>query len=80
MVVTDERGDDVHLLENTIREFKKFAVPVYVLGVPAPFGREIAYLKYIDPDPQFDQSPEWAEVDQGPESLLPERVRLLQGR
>lgn len=76
VVVTDERGDDPQMLENTIRECQKFAIPVYVLGVPAPFGRDIAYLKYIDPDPQFDQTPEWAEVDQGPESVLPERVRL----
>jgi len=76
VVVTDERGDDPQLLESTIRDCQKFAIPVYVLGVPAPFGRDMAYLKYIDPDPQFDQTPEWAEVDQGPESVLPERVRL----
>src|SRR5690606_36503078 len=34
------------------------------------------YVKYVDPDPRFDQTPQWAEVDQGPESIRPERVRL----
>lgn len=76
VVVTDERGDDANLLEPTIRECQKFAIPVYVLGFPAPFGRDVAYIKYVDPSPQFDQSPDWGAVDQGPESLLPERVRL----
>jgi hypothetical protein len=52
---------------------------VYVIGVPAPFGRETAYVKYIDPDPNFDQSPQWAPVHQGPESLVPERIKLLFG-
>ncbi|HBE71852.1 MAG TPA: hypothetical protein DDW52_27225, partial [Planctomycetaceae bacterium] len=37
---------------------------------------EHTYVKYVDPDPQFDQTPRWAEVDQGPESILPERVKL----
>ncbi len=76
VVVTDERGDDANGLDATIKECRKYAIPVYVIGVPAPFGRDITYVKYVDPDPQFDQSPIWAEVDQGPESVLPERVRL----
>ena len=33
-------------------------------------------MKYIDPDPKFDQSPQWLPVHQGPESLLPERIKL----
>jgi hypothetical protein len=76
IAVTDERGNDVHGLDATIAECKKFAIPVYVVGVPAPFGRDVNYVKYVDPDPQFDQTPQWAEVDQGPESIYPERVRL----
>jgi hypothetical protein len=46
------------------------------LGVPAPFGREFTYIKFVDPDPKFDQTPDWRQVDQGPETLLPERVSL----
>ncbi|MCC6510397.1 MAG: VWA domain-containing protein, partial [Pirellulaceae bacterium] len=76
IAVTDERGDDVDGLEATIKECRKFAIPVYVIGVPAPFGREFTYIKYVDPDPKFDQTPQWAQVDQGPESLMPERVKL----
>lgn len=76
IAVTDERGDDIDGLEATIKECRKFAIPVYVVGVPAPFGREFNYIKYVDPDPKFDQTPQWAQVDQGPESLMPERVKL----
>lgn len=76
IAVTDERGDDAQGLDATIKECRKFAIPVYVIGVPAPFGREFTYIKYVDPDPKFDQTPQWAQVDQGPESLMPERVKL----
>ncbi len=51
VVVSDERGDDAIGLEKTIEVCRKFAMPVYVMGVPAPFGREYTYIKYVDPDP-----------------------------
>ena len=76
IAVTDERGSDIEGLDSTIKECRKHAIPVYVLGVPAPFGRSTTYIKYVDPDPKFDQTPQWAEVDQGPESLMPERVKI----
>ncbi|MFO1064246.1 MAG: vWA domain-containing protein [Pirellulales bacterium] len=77
IAVTDERGDDAAQgLDGTIDQCRKFAIPVYVIGVPAPFGREFTYVKYVDPDPKYDQTPQWAQVDQGPESLMPERVKL----
>lgn len=76
IVVSDERGDDDSGLDATIKECQKSAIPVYVVGVPAPFGRQTTYIKYVDPDPKFDQTPQWAEVDQGPESIMPERVKL----
>ena len=76
IAVTDERGSDIEGLDSTIKECRKLAIPVYVLGVPAPFGRSTTYIKYVDPDPKFDQTPQWAEVDQGPESLMPERVKI----
>ena len=46
------------------------------MGVPAPFGRDVTYVKYVDPDPNYNQEPQWAAVDQGPESLQAERVRI----
>jgi hypothetical protein len=79
VVFTDEAGDDIAALDAAVEVCRKFAMPVYVIGVPAPFGREFAYVKWIDPDPNFDQSPQWAPVHQGPESLVPERIKLLFG-
>jgi hypothetical protein len=49
---------------------------VYVVGVPAPFGRSETLVKWVDPDPNYDQTPQWGRVNQGPESYLPERIRL----
>ncbi|TWU60867.1 hypothetical protein Poly51_11490 [Rubripirellula tenax] len=76
IVVTDEKGDDDNLLEPSIDACRKWGIPVYVIGVPAPFGRQHTLVKYVDPDPKYDQSPQWAEVDQGPETYLPERVQV----
>jgi hypothetical protein len=79
VVFTDEAGDDVAALDPTVDLCRKYEIPVYVVGVPAPFGRETAYVKWVDPDPKFDQSPQKAPVHTGPESLLPERLMLLFG-
>ena len=76
VVVTDEAGDDQEGLDQTVDLCRRYAMPVYVIGVPAPFGRRDAEIKYVDPDPNFDQTPQWVPVHQGPESLLPERLRL----
>ena len=76
IVVTDEKGDDSNMLESSIGTCRKKGIPVYVIGVPAPFGREHSLVKYVDPDPKFDQSPQWAQVDQGPETYMPERVQV----
>jgi hypothetical protein len=79
VVFTDEAGDDIDALDAAVEECRKYAMPVYVIGVPAPFGRTTAYVKYVDPDPNFDQTPQKAPVHQGPESLMPERIMLLFG-
>lgn len=76
VVVTDERGDDMNKLEDSIVSCRKWGIPVYVVGVPAPFGREHTLVKYVDPDPEYDQTPQWAQVDQGPETFFPERVQV----
>ncbi|MCA9242217.1 MAG: VWA domain-containing protein, partial [Planctomycetales bacterium] len=73
---TDEAGDDQDQLDATVHLCRRLAIPVYVIGVPAPFGRRETYVKWVDPDPRFDQSPQWGRVDQGPESMLPERIRI----
>lgn len=76
IAVTDERGDDADSCDEAIAICKKFGIQTHVLGVPAPFGREFTYIKFVDPDPQYDQTPDWRQVDQGPETLFPERVML----
>lgn len=76
VVLSDEAGDDGQRTDEAIRVCEKFAIPVYVIGVPAPFGRAESRVKWVDPDPRFDQRPQIAMVSQGPESLMPERLRL----
>jgi hypothetical protein len=73
---TDEAGSDQEGLEKTVKICRRYEMPVYVIGVPAPFGRKETLVKWVDPDPKFDQSPQWGEVEQGPESFLPERLKL----
>jgi hypothetical protein len=76
---SDERGDDHDGLETTISYCRRYAMPVYVVGVPAPFGQENTLLKWIEPDPKYDQTPAWGEVNQGPETFMPERLKLTFG-
>lgn len=76
IAMTDEVGDDPDGLDQTVKMCRRYAMPIYVVGVPAPFGRQETLVKWVDPDPKFDQAPQWGEVNQGPESFLPERVRL----
>lgn len=76
VVFTDEAGNDFQNVDAAVEICKRNAIPVYVVGVPAPFGRREALVKYVDPDPAFDQTPRFVPVDQGPESLMPERIKL----
>ncbi len=76
VLITDEAGDDVDKLDEAIKICRAKRVPVYVIGVPAPFGRKETPVKWVDPDPKYDQSPQWTTVNQGPESLMPERIKL----
>ena len=76
VVFSDEVGDDEEGLDATVSICRKSEIPVYVVGVPAPFGRKEVEIKWVDPDPKFDQTPQWVPVRQGPESYQPEMVRL----
>lgn len=76
VVFTDEAGNDQDGLDPTVSLCRKYAMPVYVVGAPAPFGRRRTVMKWIDPDPQYSQRPQWVEIEQGPESLRPERLKL----
>jgi hypothetical protein len=73
---TDEAGEDQAGLDQTVQICRRFEIPVYVVGVPAPFGQKETMVKWVDPDPKFDQTAGWGTVDQGPETFLPERIKL----
>jgi len=76
VVVTDETGNDEQQVETALERCRRYQMPVYVIGVPAPFGQRQAFVKYVDPDPMYDQNAQNIPVDQGPESALPESVQL----
>ncbi len=76
ILISDEAGDDLNNLDAAVVACQKYEVPVFVVGIPAPFGRVESEVKWVDPDPNFDQSPQWTTVHQGPETLYPERLRL----
>ena len=76
IVVSDEAGDDGDKTDTAVKICRANQIPVYVIGVPAPFGRQQTDVKWVDPDPNFDQSPQVAKVSQGPESLMAERLQL----
>lgn len=76
VVFTDEAGSDLNRAEDAIKFCRRQAMPVYVIGVPAPFGRRETQMKWVDPDPKYDQSPQWGVVEQGPETCFPERIKL----
>lgn len=76
IVVSDEAGDDGDKTDMAVKICRANQIPVYVIGVPAPFGRQQTDVKWVDPDPSFDQSPQVAKVSQGPESLMAERLQL----
>lgn len=76
IVFSDEVGDDDAQLETAVAICRRHEMPVYVVGVPAPFGKKEVAFNYVDPDPKFDQSARQLTVRQGPESFVPEEVRL----
>jgi hypothetical protein len=81
IVFSDEVGDDAEQqLDNSVDICRRYEMPVYVVGIPAPFAKREVEVKYVDPDPKFDQSARWIPVRQGPESLYPEGVQLAFAR
>lgn len=74
VVVTDEVGDDEELLEDAIAICVKNKVPVYILGNAALFGRADGYMNYTDP--KTKQTYYNLPVRQGPESVMPEGIKL----
>jgi uncharacterized protein YegL len=74
IVVTDEVGEDENLVEEAVAASRSANMPVYVLGSAALFGRVQGFMDYTDP--RTNQTYRRLPVRQGPESLLPEVIRL----
>jgi hypothetical protein len=74
VVITDEAGDDAALVDQVAEITRKNAIPVYVIGSPAPWGQTSPFAanpKTPDPKPSDDSTPTY-----GPESRFSERVDL----
>jgi hypothetical protein len=74
IVFTDEVGNDEQHADAVAAFCRAQAMRVFVVGVPAPFGRRQVKMKFVEFDPQFAADEQWAVVEQGPESLYPEFV------
>ena len=77
---TDEVGNDQNEADKTATFCRTLGIPVYVVGVPAPFGTKDVKFKFVEFDKKYDQEPQWAVVEQGPETLYPEVVHVRSGR
>lgn len=73
VIVTDEKGDDLPVLDEALRLLKQQRASAYVMGPLAPFGREQLDVKWKD-----EKSGEefLIPVDRGPETLHVEHARL----
>jgi len=79
VVFTDEVGNDQNETDKTAAFCRTLGIPVYVVGVPAPFGTKDVRFKFVEFDTKFDQDVQWAVVEQGPETLYPEVVHIRSG-
>jgi hypothetical protein len=80
VVFTDEVGNDQDKADETRKLCTMLGIPVYVVGVPAPFGLAEVRMKYVEFDPKYDQGEQWVVIEQGPETFYPEVVRVRSGR
>ena len=72
VVVTDEAGDDREKTDALVDILKKSAIPVYVMGSPAPWGQTNPFL----PAKKNAEVGDEAFPTYGPESVQSERVKV----
>ena len=73
---TDEVGNDQQYADQVAEFCRKRSFRVYVVGVPAPFGRRQVQVRFVEFDPKYAGDDQFPVVDQGPETLYPELVRI----
>lgn len=76
IVVTDEAGDDAEMVDQMIDGPRRAGVPFYVVGVPAPFGKDAALSAQAEAGLDYKPSGNWLAIRQGPESRHSEKMRL----
>ncbi len=69
VVVTDEAGDDDAMVDQLVPKLRKEAIPVYVIGVPAPLGLKSAFTGTVKTESN-------KPVRQGPESWESEAIDM----
>ena len=74
VVVTDEAGDDQQIADEIRPDLSKYAMPLYVIGVNAPFGKRAILPEHVEAgvNGQASQS----RINQGPETRDLEQLLL----
>ncbi len=75
-LATDEAGDDGETVDEILAPLKKFSIPVFVVGSPAPFGRTSVSAASIEAADKQATDIDPAIMHEGPETLEPEVVDL----
>jgi len=76
IVFTDEVGNDQQYADQVSAFCRTQAMRIYAVGVPAPFGRKQVQVRFVEFDPKYAGDDQFPVVDQGPETLYPELVKI----
>ena len=76
VVVTDEAGDDVDQIDGAANTASRYAIPIYVIGPAAPFGRDALLADSVESGVAEADPDGWQPIRQGPESRYSERIQI----
>lgn len=76
VLLTDEAGDDGELVDEVLGPLKKFGIPVFVIGSPAPFGRASVSSASVESPGKPATEVDAKIMHEGPETIEPEVVDL----
>ena len=79
VIATNEAGNDDQKLDQLLPIVRKQAIPVYVIGIASPFGRDAGIPQFIEASLDAEGKPIAADgpnIRQGPESRQWERIDL----
>lgn len=76
VILTDEAGDDGEGVDAVLTTLKKFGIPLYVIGSPAPFGRASVSAASVESKEKNATDIDPKIMHEGPESIEPEVIDL----